>query len=251
MGKAEKEENITIKLHKYWIISIAILILAILGVFYLFFFSPYKEDIDSNVFVVTLTALFGLLGITFQIIASKQSDAERRLHEIKINHRNTISQIKMKGYDARKKTYDQLLKPFTDIIIATCKQKEIDLKKAMEGIVKAGIDIHLLGSDETCRIWDDWRAISFQAEDEKGLDDNQAGLITIALFTKLVLSIRKDLGHPYTELNGIDILQSFIKDIGKHKDVLRIIVESETLEDALKIIKEKNLTLRENSFGSR
>jgi hypothetical protein len=233
MNTKEKEEDVTTKSHWYWITSIVILIIAILGLFYLFFFSPYSEDIDSNIFVVALTALIGLLGVTFQIIASKQSDAERCLHEIKINHHNTISQIKMKGYEARKKIYDQLLKPFTNIIIATCKKEKINIEKTMGGIIKAGIDIHLLGSDETCKIWDEWRAFSFKAEHDKELD-NIVGLITLALYPKLVLSIRRDLGHPYTEISEIDVFRSFIKDIDKYKDVLQIIVKSETLEDALK-----------------
>jgi len=248
MVKTEKDENIPTKSQWYWITSIVILVMAILGLCYSFFLSPYSEDIDSSVFIGSLTALSGLLVVTFQIIASKQSDAERRLHEIKINHRNTISQIKMKGYDARKKTYDQLLKPFTDIIIATIKQEKINMKKTMEGIVKAGIDIHLLGSDETCKIWDEWRAFSFRTEHDEEMD-KLAGFITLALYPKLVLSIRKDLGHPYTELNEIDVFRSFIKDIDKYKDVLQIIIENETLADAITIIKEKKLTLPEESHG--
>jgi len=248
MNVEGKEGNITTKSQWSWITSIVILVIAILGLCYSFFLSPYSENIDSNIFIGSLTALSGLLVVTFQIIASKQSDAERRLHEIKINHRNTISQIKMKGYDARKKTYDQLLKPFTNIIIATCEKKQINIKKNMEGIVKAGIDIHLLGSDETCKIWDEWRAFSFKAEHDTELE-KIAGLITLALYPKLVLSIRKDLGYPYTELNGIDIFRSFIKDIDEYKDVFQIIIENKTLDVALKIIKEKRLTLPEESNG--
>jgi hypothetical protein len=248
MSKREEEKKTTRKSLWLWSATIAILVIAIGFFVYLFFCSSYKEDIDSNVFVVTLTALIGLLGVTFQIIASKQSDAERRLHEIKINHRNTISQIKMKGYDAKKAIYDQLLKPFTNIVIATIKQEKINMQKNMEGIVKAGIDIHLLGSDETCKIWDEWRALSFKSVRDKESNE-KAGLVTMALYPKLILSIRRDLGHPYTELNEIDILRSFIKDVDEYKDIFQIFVECETIKEALEVIKERNLTLPGESHG--
>lgn len=84
MNAEEKEKgDTTIKSHRYWIASIIILTIAILGILYLFFFSSYRKHIDSNVFVVSLTALFGLLGTAFQIKASKERDAEKRLHEIR------------------------------------------------------------------------------------------------------------------------------------------------------------------------
>jgi len=248
MSKIEEEKKTTRKSLWLWSATIAILVIAIGFFVYLFFCSSYKEDIDSNVFVVTLTALIGLLGVTFQIIASKQSDAERRLHEININHRNTISQIKMRGYNAKRESYDKLLKPFTSTITAISKEENIDFKKAVANIIEAGIEIHLLGSDETCKLWDDWRALSFKAEKDEELND-KIGLISMAIYPKLVLSIRRDLGYPNTELNEIDILRSFIKDIDDYKDALQIIVESVTLKDALTKIKEKNLILPEERHG--
>ena len=218
------------KEYKYWISPI-ILIVSIIYVVYLFFISPYGKQINLNVFIGSLTALIGLLGITFQIKATKEIEAERRLHEIEINHRNTLAQIRMRSYDARKESYKQLLKPFTETLILSSKQKPIDFQKYIEEMMRSNIDIHLLGSDKTCKLWENWRVLAFKTKEDDDELQKKIGLASLIFYARLILSIRKDLGHPYTKITEIDILRSFIKDLEDYKDELKEALKWESLSD--------------------
>lgn len=215
---------------KYWAGPI-ILILTISVIVYLFFFSSYGEQIDSNVVIGSLVALMGLLGVTFQIKATQEIDAERREHELQLNHRNALSQIKMRSYDARKESYQQLLQPFMESLILQRKQEEIDFQKDVDKMMRANIEIHLLGSDETCRTWQKFRNISLSIEGKCEEIKRKKMLTLIILFAKLILSIRRDLGHPYTEIEEFDILRSFINDFDKYeKDFEQALLSMEKKE---------------------
>ncbi len=197
---------------KDWIAP-SILILSILGLIIIFFAKPKGIEIDSNLFVGSLTALLGLLGLTFQMKTTKEIEAKRRLHELELNHRNTIEQIRMRSYDTRKKTYQLLLQPFTETFILQKRGEQPDIQKHVEIMIKSNIEIFLSGSDETCRAWLEWKALASKGigEDKEIRDKRFAAMMVF--YARMILSIRRDLGEKNTEINEMDILKSFMSDI--------------------------------------
>jgi len=202
---------------KDWIAS-GILILSIILLVLIFIIEPKGLKINSDVFIGSLAALLGLLGITIQIKSTKAMDAERRLHELKLNHRNALAQIRMRSYDVRRETYQQFLRPFMEALILQKRGEVPDSQKQMEAMVKSNIEIHLLGSDETCRIWQEWYSLSLKGQAEDVGIQKKRNAAMLIFYARIILSIRRDLGQKDTEMDEKGILRSFLTDFDEYKD---------------------------------
>ena len=205
---------------KDWIGS-NILILSTILLIIIFIMEPKGLKINPNVFIGSLTALLGLLSTMIYIKSTKAMDAERRLHELDLNHHNTLAQIGMRSYDVRKEIYQQFLQPFMDTMILLKRGKEPDFQEQTESIMKSNIDIHLLGSDETCRTWQEWRSLSFKGKSEDIEIQKRRNAAILIFYARIILSIRRDLGQKDTKIDELGILRSFLTDIDEHKDEYR------------------------------
>lgn len=205
---------------KDWIAS-NILILSIILLIIIFIIEPKGLKITSNVFIGSLTALLGLLGITIHIKSTKATDAERRLHELNLNHRNALVQIGMRSYDVRRETYLQFLQPFMETMALLKRGKEPDFQEQMESLIKSNIDMHLLGSDETCKIWQEWRSLSLKEQSEDIKIQKRRNTAMLIFYARIILSIRRDLGQKDTKVDEEGVLRSFLTDFDEHKDEFR------------------------------
>ncbi len=197
---------------KMWMDWLApgVVITSIIVLFSLFFIQLKEIEFDSNLFLGSITALFGLLGILIQIKSAKERD-----------HQNALAQIRLKGYDARREIYDQLLKPFMELMFQQKRGEEPNLDDQIESTIKANFDIHLLGSDETCNAYYEWRGMSLKKDIE---DPNIKSLRLNAMlifYSRIILAIRRDLGQRDTHVDEIQVLSSFINDIDEFKSGLR------------------------------
>jgi hypothetical protein len=166
-------------------------------------------------------------------------ESERREHEIELNHKRTLAQIRLENYDSRKETYYNFLKPFMEIFMA---QRKASKKKGKKGgkaipdnlidhMLVANIDLHLLGSDETCGIWREWRKISFKTPSEDPEVQKMRNTAGVVFYARIILSIRKDLGQEDTSINEMDILRSFITDIDNIMDDLNHVMKWKTADE--------------------
>ena len=203
-----------------WIAS-NILVLGVVLLIIIFITEPKGLKINSDIFIGSLTALLGLLGVTIHMKSTKAMDAERRLHELNLNHHNALAQIGMRSYDVRKEIYQQFLQPFMDTMILQKRGEVPDFQEQMESMVKSNIDIHLLGSDETCRIWQEWRSLSLKGQSEDTEIQKRRNAAMLIFYARIILSIRRDLGQKDTKIDELGILRSFLTDIDEHKDEYR------------------------------
>jgi hypothetical protein len=155
------------------------------------------------------------------IKSTKAMDAERRLHELDLNHHNTLAQIGMRSYDVRKEIYQQFLQPFMEALVLQKRGEVPDFQEQMESMVKSNIDIHLLGSDETCRIWQEWRSLGLKGQSEDIEIQKRRDAAMLIFYARIILSIRRDLGQKDTKIDEEGILRSFLTDFDKHKDEFR------------------------------
>ena len=202
---------------KDWIAS-NILILSIILLIIIFIIEPKGLKITSNVFIGSLTALLGLLGITIHIKSTKAMEAERRLHELNLNHHNALAQIGMRSYDVRRETYLQFLQPFMEALVLQKRGEVPDSHKQIEAMVKSNIDIHLVGSDETCRAWQEWYSLSLKGKSGDIEIQKKRNFATLIFFARIILSIRCDLGQKDTKVDELGILRSFLTDFDEHKE---------------------------------
>lgn len=230
------------KNNKMNLIAIIIEIIFIALFFVFFSYEPFN-NVDPNVKATIIAGLFGLLGWTiqheYQTVRDFQQQSfqrneeyEKRLHEIKIEHENRIAQIRLQNYDNRKEMYESLLLPFITMFRAAKEKKPVDLIRLSKQMDKNNIQVHLLGSDEACRAWEDWFQLAQRMETEK--DDNKKKfiqLVVMILYARIVLSIRKDLGNEETEIDEIDFLRSFIKDIDDILPLLRKAQKVKSIEE--------------------
>jgi len=76
------------------------------------------------------------------------------------------------------------------------------------------LHLTLIGSDDVVRAWN---ATRLQALTEQG---REGGVTVMRGWGRLLLAMRKDCGHPDTQLKVTDILVSFVNDIEQHRSIL-------------------------------
>lgn len=206
--------------HNDWVAPVILIVSAVLLII-IFISKPKGLKINSDVFIGSLTALLGLLGISIQIKSAKTMDAKRRSHELETNHQNALAQIRMETYDARRESYLQLLEPFME---ALSNPKDVagkdqqDLKATM---VRVNIDLHLFGSDESCKILEEWRSLGLKGQSENPEIQKKRNTAMLIFYSRLILSIRRDLGQQDTKIDELGILRSFLTDLDQNEKDFR------------------------------
>lgn len=120
----------------------------------------------------------------------------------------TWKENKTRLYEKKREVYARLLHPWQSILVGTIAAKDkkgVEQKLPTEFITKAAnaaFDAILYASDDVIRDYGNFRTCTAEA-----------GVTTEIMFgrlTKLLKSIRKDLGNTYTNLTDVEILQMFM-----------------------------------------
>jgi hypothetical protein len=85
---------------------------------------------------------------------------------------------------------------------------------SLEELRKWSLRLTLIGSDEVVRAWN---AIRLQVTEPQ---EGTLGVGVLRGWGKLWLAMRKDCGHPDTQLKVTDILASFVNDIDEYRSAL-------------------------------
>ena len=195
-----------------------ILIIGIVAIACFYFFKPRGIQLSTEVFIGSFTAFMGLLGISIQIRSLKALDAEKKKHEQKLNHQNALAQIRMRTYDARRKSYMQLLEPFMQALANPRSDVKIDQQNLIKSMVRANIDLHLFGSDKSCKILQEWRTLGLKGQSQEPSIQKKRNSAMLIFYSRLLLSIRRDLGQQETKVNELGILRSFLTDFDQHEN---------------------------------
>ena len=161
------------------IIAITIVGLVIWGLFHEIGKAPWQ-------FITILIALFGAL-ITFA----------------------GNFQIQIRNEQKPKKTeiYDKVINLFFDIIMASnLGRQPKSQEKLVEELAEITPDLILWASDDVLKLYIKFRTIS-NGEVQDTTDTS------FTLFGKLLLAMRKDLGHSNTGINQLSILSTFVNDV--------------------------------------
>ena len=165
----------------------------------------------SNI-LIGLLIICGLLWLTVWGVSKISSDwlpiitaglgfLASRLYE-------TWKENKTRLYEKKRDVYARLLHPWQSIligVIATKDKKGNEQKLSPEFITKAAqaaFDAILYASDDVIRDYGNFRTCT--------AEDGVTTEIMFARLTKLLKSIRKDLGNTYTNLTDVEILQMFM-----------------------------------------
>ena len=124
-------------------------------------------------------------------------------------------EVERKLRDERRKIYAEILDPYIELFANISRGEGvsggIDQKITSKDYRRAIFELGLLGSDEVVRAYNDLMQYFFNLGSEQKQDMH----VTIRLWGKLRLEIRKSLGNKKTKLNEIDMLRGEITDIDK------------------------------------
>lgn len=166
-------------------IGIGLFVLALIGWFCIFLFDEIGQAPWQ--FLAILIALLGAV-ITFAGNLNLQIRNEQRPRKVEI--------------------YEKVINFFFEVIFS---QKSGHKQKTEQELVNFFIeitpDLILWGSDEVLRTYIEYRQI---ASNKSLNSDSNASIL---LFGRLILSMRKDLGHQNNNLKELTILGAFVNDI--------------------------------------
>jgi hypothetical protein len=170
-------------LNKRNLMFIAIFIITISIIF---FFAEWLKKIDPTI----LTLISGGLGFAISKIIEDLKESKQRI------------------YEQKRIYYNELIKPFRDILKNTkLKTNNTQLNnKQIADAMDSAFDNILYASDEVLIKYGRFRNNSTN-EEETG---NKNMYLTLKLFSELLLSMRKDLGNKYTNLDEVHLLRMFI-----------------------------------------
>lgn len=81
--------------------------------------------------------------------------------------------------------------------------------------------MHLFGSDESCRILEEWRSLGLKGKSENPEIQKKRNTAMLIFYSRLLLSIRRDLGQQETQINELGILRSFLTDLDQNEKEFR------------------------------
>lgn len=119
----------------------------------------------------------------------------------------TWKENKTRLYEKKREVYSRLIRPWQSILISSManKDKKNDVKVSPELITEAGnaaFDAILYASDEVIKDYGIFRTTAAEG--------NPTPELVLGNLTKLLKSIRKDLGHTYSNLTDTEILLMFM-----------------------------------------
>lgn len=124
-------------------------------------------------------------------------------------------EVERKLRDERRKIYSEILEPYVKLFAGISRgdggANKITKQITSDEYRKAIFELGLIGSDEVVRAYNDLMQYFFKL----GTTGTQDMRVTVRLWGKLRLEIRKSLGNKKTKLNEIDMLRGEITDIDK------------------------------------
>jgi hypothetical protein len=119
--------------------------------------------------------------------------------------------------EQQRQIYQDILTPLIKMLGGTRNEK--DEKEAIKKILsydyrKTAFEMNMIGSDEVVKAWGDFMQYLYKNDETTRLSNP---FETLELLGKVVLEIRKSLGHKKTKLKPEDMLRFLITDIDSLK----------------------------------
>lgn len=147
----------------------------------------YKYEILKSIDPTILTLLSGGIGFIISKFIENLKESKQRI------------------YEQKRVYYNELIKPFRDIIkntkLKTSSKNELN-DKQIANAMDSAFDNILYASDEVILKYGKFR------NNSQNNDSNSYR--TLKLFAELLLAMRKDLGNNFTNLDEVEILRMFI-----------------------------------------
>lgn len=188
----------------YLAVGVILLLLVLYFVFRLvsasldFLSSINWSDVDSTVVAAVITATLGFLASVIAVIIGGNLSKKR---EIEFQNRTKKSEAYSK---------------FVEDILSTLVSKDLsdqDKEKMYEKIAKDfGRDLVLWGSDEAIKAYKDFRELGKRGD---------VGVEIVFALEKVLLAIRKDLGHRNNGLTPATLLSFFMKESSSEMNNLK------------------------------
>ena len=166
--------------------NLIIIIILIIMISIILFSTQWLKKIDPTI----LTLISGGLGFAISKFIEDLKESKQRI------------------YEQKRIYYNELIKPFKDIL----KNSKLKIgntqlsNKQIADAMDSAFDNILYASDEVLIKYGRFRNNSTN-ETELG---NKNIYLTLKLFSELLLSMRKDLGNKYTNLDEVHLLRMFI-----------------------------------------
>lgn len=168
---------------KTLVLFLLIIVVALLGI--------YKADYFKQIDPTILTLVSGSIGFVISKIIEDLKESKQRI------------------YEQKRKYYNELIRPFRDILkntkIKNGTTTTLNTKQIADAMDTA-FDNILYASDEVIQKYGRFRNNGTNEEQEGARNSYK----TLKLFSELLLAMRKDLGNKYTTLDDIHILRMFI-----------------------------------------
>ncbi|MFK7061255.1 hypothetical protein [Flavobacterium oreochromis] len=147
----------------------------------------YKYEILKSIDPTLLTLFSGGIGFIISKFIENLKESKQRI------------------YEQKRVYYNELIKPFRDILKNTKLKTSTDNKlndKQISNAMDSAFDNILYASDEVILKYGNFRNSS---------QNNDTNIYrTLKLFAELLLAMRKDLGNNFTNLDEVEILRMFI-----------------------------------------
>lgn len=163
-----------------------IVILSLIIISSLYFYADLLKKVDPTI----LTLISGAVGFAISKFIEDLKESKQRI------------------YEQKRVYYNELIKPFRDVLKNTrLKTSNTQFNnKQIADAMDSAFDNILYASDEVLIKYGTFRNNSIN-EEENG---NSNMYKTLKLFSELLLSMRKDLGNKYTNLDEVHLLRMFI-----------------------------------------
>lgn len=184
-------------------VQVAALLLALASLVYGVFLAAKASfrvvtSLDSDIAVAIIAASATVFVSVLSLVLGK-------IHETRIAIQKDLRERKVPAYEG-------LLSSVFQMLMGDKIGKPISEKEMLKFFFEYNNKMMIWGSDAVLADWSKWRKMLIASADSGG-----NGLVPAMLqYEKLILSVRRDLGHKNAGLNRGDILALFINDLDKY-----------------------------------
>jgi len=152
-------------------------------------FTSLDSDIAVSIIAAAATVFVSVLSIVLGKVYEARSLVQKEHREKKVP------------------VYEDLMQFMFRVLMSSKTGEAVPEKEMLDFMIRFNQRIMVWGSDEVLASWVAWRRSAVTGADPYGL---------MFSYEKLVLSIRRDLGHANKGLGTGDILRLFVNDIDDH-----------------------------------
>jgi hypothetical protein len=155
------------------------------------------ESLDSDIAVAIIAAAATAFVSVLSIVLGKAYEGRALIHA---EHREKKTPV-----------YEDLIHFMSRILIGQKTGDAPTEKEILSFLSTFTQRIMVWGSDEVLAAWIKWRRAALNEKQQK-----EDPMVLLLLYEKLILEIRRDLGHKNKDLHSGDVLALYVNDIDQH-----------------------------------